>query len=68
LLKAQKTKEEAAVNQIRKLKEGLFPNDTLQERYANFIPWYLKHGAGFFKAIAEHNTPTAKQFTLVRFE
>lgn len=68
LLKAQKTKEEAAVNQIRKLKEGLFPNDTLQERYANFIPWYLKHGAGFFKAIAEHNSPPAKQFTLVRFE
>ena len=68
LLKTQKTKEEAAVNQIRKLKEGLFPNDSLQERYANFIPWYLKHGAPFFKAIAEINTPIAKQFTLIRFE
>ena len=68
LLKAQKTKEEAAVNQIRKLKEGLFPNDSLQERYANFIPWYLKNGANFFKVISEHNTPIAKQFTLIRFE
>ncbi|UPT65892.1 MAG: bacillithiol biosynthesis cysteine-adding enzyme BshC [Sphingobacteriales bacterium JAD_PAG50586_3] len=38
LLKAHKTKEEASVNQIRKLKESLFPNDSLQERTANFIP------------------------------
>lgn len=67
LLKAQKTKEEATVNQIRKLKESLFPNDTLQERYANFIPWYLKYGKEFFNGFTDKGSPLAKQFSILRF-
>lgn len=67
LLKAQKNKEEATVNQIRKLKESLFPNDTLQERYANFIPWYLKYGSEFFKGFTEKGSPLSKQFFILRF-
>lgn len=67
LLKAQKTKEEATVNQIRKLKDGLFPNDSLQERTANFMPWYLKYGHNFFEGFAENSSPLTKQFTIIRF-
>jgi len=26
----------------------LFPNNMLQERHDNFIPYYLKYGPGFF--------------------
>ena len=40
LLKAEKRKQETAVNQIRNLHGVIFPNGTLQERVANFVPYY----------------------------
>lgn len=44
LLKASKQKQETSVTQIRKLKEKILPGGILQERYENFIPYYLKYG------------------------
>ena len=44
IMRAQKKKHEAAVQQIQKIKEKLFPNGELQERVENFIPYYLKYG------------------------
>jgi bacillithiol biosynthesis cysteine-adding enzyme BshC len=44
LLKASKQKQETSVAQIRKLKEKILPSGILQERYENFIPFYLKYG------------------------
>jgi bacillithiol biosynthesis cysteine-adding enzyme BshC len=40
ILKAEKRKQEVAVNQIRVLKETLFPQNNLQERVQNFISYY----------------------------
>ena len=38
-------KKETELNRIAKIKQKLFPNnDSLQERYDNFIPYYLKYG------------------------
>ncbi len=65
LLKAQKTKDEATVNQIRKLKESLFPEGSLQERSTNFMQFYLKQGPAFFDTIAEHANVLEKKFTVV---
>jgi bacillithiol biosynthesis cysteine-adding enzyme BshC len=47
LLKASKQKQETSIAQIRKLREKILPNGILQERYENFIPFYLKYGEGF---------------------
>ena len=41
LIKIEKQKHKDAVNQIKKLKKYLFPDNSLQERYDNFIPFYL---------------------------
>ena len=65
LLKAQKTKDEATVNQIRKLKESLFPEGTLQERYTNFMQFYLKQGPAFFDTILANAAIMEKKFTVV---
>ncbi|WP_163377649.1 bacillithiol biosynthesis cysteine-adding enzyme BshC [Cyclobacterium sp. SYSU L10401] len=40
--KAAERKQEDAVRQIFEIKEGLFPNGTLQERKVNFLEFYLK--------------------------
>jgi bacillithiol biosynthesis cysteine-adding enzyme BshC len=47
LLKASKQKQETSITQIRKLREKILPNSVLQERYENFIPFYLKYGEDF---------------------
>ena len=40
MLKAEKRKQETAVNQIRGIHSFLFPEGSLQERKENFIPFY----------------------------
>jgi bacillithiol synthase len=68
LLKAQKNKDEVTVNQIRKLKESLFPEGTLQERYSNVLPYYLKLGSSFFDGLINNANVLSKQFTLLRIK
>ena len=42
--KAQKIKHEISINQIKKIKENLFPGNGLQERYENIIWLNMKFG------------------------
>ena len=51
LRKAEKSKHDAAIQKIKKLKENLFPGGMLQERYENFIPYYLKYKEEFFEML-----------------
>lgn len=57
LIRAEKNRHEIAINQIRSLKDKLFPNNGLQERYDNFMSIYLKHGPEFFQVLKEHLNP-----------
>ena len=47
LIRAEKHKQETAINQIKKLKDRFFPEGSLQERYDTLIPYYLKAGKQF---------------------
>ncbi len=58
LLKASKQKQETSIAQIRKLREKILPGGILQERYENFIPFYLKFGEGFIAEI--QNSPSTE--------
>ncbi len=44
---AIKRKNETVLNQIKVITEKVFPEKTFQERYQNFIPYYIKYGEGF---------------------
>ena len=61
----EKKKHELALQQITKLKQQLFPNNTLQERYANFIPFYLKHGDNFIEILKENLNPLNPNFVVL---
>jgi uncharacterized protein YllA (UPF0747 family) len=50
-----------ALNQIRSLKERLFP-DGLQERHTNFMEFYLKYGDDFFDTLKANLRPLDKEF------
>jgi len=51
LLRSEKQKQETSISQLRKLKEKFFPEGSLQERYDNFIPYYLKYGKEMIPAL-----------------
>ncbi|MCB9356162.1 MAG: bacillithiol biosynthesis cysteine-adding enzyme BshC [Lewinellaceae bacterium] len=68
LIRAEKQKHEVSVNQIRSLKEKLFPGEGLQERFDNFIPYLLKYGDAFTDTLKEQFQPFDPGFLILRDE
>ena len=58
-----KSQQEVNVNKIGKLKEKLFPNNGLQERYDNFMSHYLDIGEEFFDMLVDNLDPMDRRFT-----
>ena len=60
-----KSQQDVNVKKIEKLKEKLFPNNGLQERYDNFMPHYLAIGEDFFDQLIQHLDPMDRKFICV---
>ena len=65
LIRLEKQKHDIALNKIEKIKTQLFPNTTLQERYDNFIPFYLRHGDNFIEILKESLNPLDANFVVL---
>ncbi len=65
LVRAEKQKHEVSINQLRNLKDKLFPGNSLQERTDNFIPYFLKYGERFFDALHSNLDPFEPGFVLL---
>ena len=68
LLKTEKKKHEDSIQQIRKLIEKLFPDNSLRERHESFIAFYLSHGDEFFTIIHEAFDPFEKKFSVISLQ
>jgi uncharacterized protein YllA (UPF0747 family) len=44
---AARKRSDIAVQQLRKAVDNLFPNQRLQERVFNIVPYLIKYGPGF---------------------
>lgn len=66
--RAEKQKHEVSLQQLRALKEKLFPTNGLQERSDNFLPYVLKYGDGFIETLKEHLDPFAAGFVVLEEE
>jgi uncharacterized protein YllA (UPF0747 family) len=67
ILKAEKRKFSTASAQVKKIKDSIFPNNSLQERTENFSAWYATQGRTLLDNIAD-NSPTLEQsFTILRW-
>tara|TARA_S200000501_G_scaffold312397_1_gene303444 strand:- start:526 stop:2100 length:1575 start_codon:yes stop_codon:yes gene_type:complete len=64
LLKLEKQKHQNALSQISVIKTKLFPNNVLQERHENFIPFYLKYGVEFFDLLKKELKLFERKFIL----
>ena len=65
LMRAEKQRHDIAINQMRTLKDKLFPGNGLQERYDNFMDFYLKYGRDFFDILKKELDPLEKSFTVI---
>jgi bacillithiol biosynthesis cysteine-adding enzyme BshC len=68
LIKAEKKKEEVAVNQIKNTKEKLFPNNSLQERHDNLISLLLFYGVDVIDGLVEALNPLEQELTILTAE
>ncbi|MEM6967465.1 MAG: bacillithiol biosynthesis cysteine-adding enzyme BshC [Bacteroidota bacterium] len=65
VMRAEKQKHEISINQLRGLKDKLFPNNGLQERKDNFMVFYLQHGEAYFEVLKEIFDPLEKSFVII---
>ena len=66
LIRAERKKQSAAAARIAFLKQSLFPNDSLQERYQNFSDFYLAYGDQFIEVLLEHLDLPSQDFTVIK--
>jgi len=66
MLRAEKRNMADQISQIYKLKNKLFPNNSLQERYDTFMPFYLEKGSQFFDDLLEATLPYGDQFVILK--
>jgi bacillithiol synthase len=65
IVRAEKQKHETSINQLRALVQKFCPNNGLQERYDNFMPYYIKQGAPLFNALVKECNPLESGFSII---
>ena len=65
MLRAEKRNMHTQLMKIARIKEELFPNNSLQERYDNFLAYYLSYGPSFFDKLYKSMQPLQHSFMVV---
>ena len=65
MLRAEKRKFSDQQRQIHTVKEKLFPESGLQERYDNFMPYYAKWGKNFISKLYENSLGLESEFVIL---
>ena len=66
LRRTEKQRFDVAMNQIRGLRDKLFPEGGLQERYDSFLNFYLQEGEQFFDTLVEHLDPLTPGMVVIQ--
>lgn len=66
MLRAEKRNMADKLSRIYKVKDRLFPNGSLQERYETFLPYYLSLGEDFFHILYNATLPYGERFLLIK--
>ena len=65
MLRAEKRKFADQQRQIQVIKEQLFPNNGLQERVDNFMPYYASYGKAFIEELYQHTLSLEQEFVIL---
>lgn len=63
ILRAEKRNQDVLVQRVSKIKDKLFPENKLQERYENFLPYYIQYGEDFFDTLLDAFNPLENEIT-----
>ncbi len=66
--RAERRKMEDETRQLEKLKSKIFPNNILQERVENMIPFYAFYGSGFLDMLYKHSGAFDQRFTIINLK
>ncbi|MBK6546372.1 MAG: bacillithiol biosynthesis cysteine-adding enzyme BshC [Saprospiraceae bacterium] len=64
--KSIKQKHEQEIQSIRKIKEVLFPENSIQERHFNFLSYYLNFGQKYLDMLMDTYQPDLAQFAIIK--
>lgn len=65
MFRAEKRKFSDQQQQIKKIREALFPRNGLQERVENFSSFYAKWGRAFIDELYRHSLSIEQEFTIL---
>jgi len=65
MLKAEKKKFDAQQRQVEKIKNILFPNESLQERVDNIMPYYAMYGKDFIEMLYKNSQGLKQEFCIL---
>lgn len=65
LIRAEKKKFDDQNRQIMNIKSALFPENSLQERIENFMPFYAKWGKAFIDMIFQNSLTLEQEFVIL---
>ncbi len=65
LMKAEKSKMETQIKQLDYIKEKLYPKNGLQERYDNFIEYYMRYGESYFEVLQNSFEPLIEEMIVI---
>jgi len=65
MLKAEKRKFIDQQRQIHTIKQSLFPSNSLQERFENFMVYYAKWGREFIQQLHEKSLALEQEFSIL---
>jgi bacillithiol synthase len=65
LLKAEKRRFGDQRRQVAALKAALFPQENLQERIDNFLPWYAAYGPAFLRELYRQSFVLEQEFVVL---
>ena len=65
MLSAEKKKHAIVKQQLAQIHHTILPNNTLQERIENILPYYAKWGSKCIDTIKQNSLTTEQQFTII---
>ena len=65
MLRAEKRKFTNHRRQVHTIKEKLFPNNSLQERIDNFMPYYARYGQSFITMLYKNSSTLDQHFVVL---
>lgn len=68
MLRAEKRKHDTELQRIAKLKNMLFPNNSLQERVENFIEYFPLYGQDFIDTVVNNISPMKNEFLVIHIK